>query len=224
VSAVVTTAQFCAQADARLTYYQKKELISKLPFGEETFSKLVGIGNDLRLRPPEIQRQLPPFYTSIYLITTLDDDEFKLAVDLHVIHSEATRAELERWRHEHRQEAQKEQAAAGTAERKTAESDTQRSPNDNAARETGVPGEAPAPTIEAPLLVPPARSEAMHAAADDITNPSPPVAPMDGENITAVLAGSWLSVDEQAVLDLLYETWDRASDLVRVQFRARIGP
>jgi hypothetical protein len=116
VNAVMTTAQFCARADARLTLQQKQELIGKLPFGEETFSKLVGIGNDLRLRQPEIQRRLPPYYTSIYVITTFNPDEFRLAVDLQVIHAEVTCGELEQWRNEHRQEAQEEQVAARTAE------------------------------------------------------------------------------------------------------------
>jgi hypothetical protein len=223
VSAVMTTAQFCAQADARLTSLEKKELIGKLPFGEEAFSKLVGIGNDLRLRQPEIQQRLPPYYTTIYVITTFDDDEFRVAVDLQVIHAEVTRSELEQWRNEHRQDAQEEQVVARTAESNTGETDTaaQGPAKDSAAPEPGVSGKTSVPTVEAPLLVPPVPSEPMPAAPADLTTAS--LAPMGDDHITSVLGGSSLSANEQADLDLLIETWDRASDLVRLQFRARIG-
>ncbi len=223
VDAVMTTAQFCAQADARLTPQQKKELIGKLPFGEETFSKLVGIGNDLRLRQPEIQRRLPPYYTTIYLITTFDEDEFRLAVELQVIHTEVTRGELEQWRNEHRQEA--DEVAALTAESNTAETDTAaREPAENsAAPESGAQGEGPAPGVEVPSPAIHPSPEPIPAAAADVTTTSPPVAPMGDENITSVLDGSSLSADDQVVLDLLNATWDRASDAVRARFRARIG-
>jgi hypothetical protein len=225
VAAVMTTAQVCARADARLSSQQKKELIGKLPFGEETFSKLVGIGNDLRLRQPEIQRRLPPYYTTICVITTFDEDEFKLAVDHQVIHAEATRTELEQWRNEHRQEAQEEQAAARTAEGSTAETDTaaQEPGKNSAAPETGVQGEVPVPAVEVPSPAIHPSTEPIPAAAADVTTTSPPLAPMDDENVTSVLEGFSLSVDDQAVLDLLNEIWDRASDLVRAQFRARIS-
>jgi hypothetical protein len=222
VNAVMSTAQFCAQADARLSSEQKKELIGKLPFGEETFSKLVGIGNDLRLQQPEIQRQLPPYYTTIYLITTLDEDEFRLAVDLQVIHAEVTRSELEQWRKDQRREVKGQQVAARTPESNTAEADTapQEPTKDIAAPEPGVQGEVLAPAVE--VLSPAISPEPIPAAAGDVTIPSPSVAPMGDENITSVSDGSSLSADDQAVLDLLNATWDRASDLVRAQFRARI--
>ena len=223
VNAVMTTAQFCAQADARLTSQQKKDLIGKLPFGEETFSKLVGIGNDPRLRQPAIQRRLPPYYTTIYIITTFDEDEFRLAVDLQVIHAEVTRSELEQWRNEHRQEAQEQQVVARTAEGNTAETDTaaHEPAKNSAAPEPSVQGEVPAPAVEVPSPAIHPSPEPIPTAAADVTTPSPPVAPMDDENITFVLEGLSLSVDDQAVLDLLNETWDRASDQVRAQFRVR---
>ena len=104
VNAVMTTAQFCAQADSRLTSQEKKELIGKLPFGEETFSKLVRIGSDARLQRPEIQELLPPRYTIIYLITTLGPEEFEEAVQANVIHAEQTRSGIEKWRAKHRKD------------------------------------------------------------------------------------------------------------------------
>jgi hypothetical protein len=182
VNAVMTTAQFCARADARLTLQQKQELIGKLPFGEETFSKLVGIGNDLRLRQPEIQRRLPPYYTSIYVITTFNPDEFRLAVDLQVIHAEVTCGELEQWRNEHRQEAQEEQVAARTAESNSAETDTAAQVPANSAPELGIQGEVPASAVEVPSPKIHPSPEPMPAAAGDVTNQSPSVAPTGDEN------------------------------------------
>ena len=225
VDAVMSTARRCAQADARLAPQEKKELLGKLPFGEETFSKLVGIGNDLRLWQPEIQRRLPPYYTTMYVITTFDEDEFRLAVDHQVIHAEVTRNELEQWRNEHRQEAQEERVAARTAESNTAETDAavQEPAKDSAAPGPGPQDELPAPTVEMPSPAIHPSLEPIPVAAADVTTPSPPVAPMGDENITSVLDGSSLSADDQADLNLLNATWDRASDAVRAQFRARIG-
>jgi hypothetical protein len=184
VNAVMITAQFCAEADARLTSQQKKELIAKLPFGEETFSKLVGIGNDLRLRQPEIQWRLPPYYTTIYVITTFDEDEFRLAVDLQVIHAEVTRSELEQWHNEHRQEAREEPVVARTAESSAAETDTaaQEPAKNSAAPEPGVQGEALAPTVGAPSPTAPPSPEPILGDAADVTILSPAVVPTGAED------------------------------------------
>jgi hypothetical protein len=228
VDAVMTAAQRCAQADARLTPQQKKELIDKLPFGEETFSKLVGIGNDLRLWQPEIQPLLPPHYTILHLITTLSPEEFEEAVQAKVINAEQTRSGIEKWRAKHRKEVQEQRAIDATVDYIAPPSLTQDPDKDN---EPGAPVEMPAsaemlaresraeaPTVETPPSVS-AASEPMSATAD-VTTASPPVAPTRDENF---LEGPSLSADDQVVLDLLNLTWDRASDLVREQFRARIG-
>jgi hypothetical protein len=131
VDAVMTAAQRCAQADARLTPQQKKELIDKLPFGEETFSKLVRIGSDARLQRPEIQELLPPRYTIIYLITTLGLEEFEEAVQAKVIHAEQTRSGIEKWRAKHRKEVQEQRAIDATVDYIAPPSPTQDPGKDN---------------------------------------------------------------------------------------------
>jgi hypothetical protein len=78
-------ARQCADADERLTTAEKAELIATLPFEEATFSKFVRIWNDSRLRKPEVQRVLPPHYTTIYEITLLKDTELDRAMAERVI-------------------------------------------------------------------------------------------------------------------------------------------
>ena len=96
VDAFVNVGRLCAEAKARLTNAQKSILIQALPFGETAFSKFVQIGSDARL--PEIQRLLPPHYTTIYAVTLLTDEELKLAIAENVICPDMRRAELQRWR------------------------------------------------------------------------------------------------------------------------------
>ena len=63
VEAIMEVARLCVDASERLTAAQKSELITKLPFGAATFSKLVQIGTDTRLHTQDVQRLLPPHYT-----------------------------------------------------------------------------------------------------------------------------------------------------------------
>jgi hypothetical protein len=95
------TARLCADAAALLKPDARK--LMRLPFGEVTFSKLVQIGKDARLRFPEVQNLLPPHYTVVYEITKLESDELRLAIDEGIIRPEMKRAELQKWlaqRHE----------------------------------------------------------------------------------------------------------------------------
>ena len=101
VDAFMNIARLCAEANARLTIAQKMELIQALPFGDTAFSKFVQIGTDTRLHAPDIQRLLPPHYTTIYAVTLLTDQELSLAIAENVIHPDMQRAQLERWRKSH---------------------------------------------------------------------------------------------------------------------------
>jgi hypothetical protein len=100
VDGILTTASLCAQADAQLSPEEKGDLLGRLPFGHATYSKLLGVGKDLRLQRPEIKPLLPPGYTILHLITTLTDDEFQLAVESNLIHAEVNRSAIEKWRRE----------------------------------------------------------------------------------------------------------------------------
>jgi hypothetical protein len=94
---IMEVARLCAGANAQLTTAEKSELMLSLPFGEATFSKLVQIGNDARLQKPEIQRLLPPHYTTVYAVTLLKDEELSLAIAEKVISPDLKRVDLEKW-------------------------------------------------------------------------------------------------------------------------------
>jgi hypothetical protein len=97
VQAIMEVARLCAEASARLTAAQKSELMAHLPFRRATFSKLAQIGADAHLYVPEIQRLLPPHYTTIYAIALLKDEELKQAIAEKVLHPDLKRDELQRW-------------------------------------------------------------------------------------------------------------------------------
>ena len=103
VDAFMNIARLCAEANERLTIAQKRELIQALPFGDTAFSKFVRIGTDTRLHAPDIQRLLPPHYTTIYAVTLLTDEELRRAIAEKVIHPDMQRAQLQRWRNSHRE-------------------------------------------------------------------------------------------------------------------------
>lgn len=91
VDAFMNIARVCADANARLTTAQKRELIQALPFGDTAFSKFVQIGIDTRLYAPDMQRRLPPYYTTTYAVTLLTDEELKQAIAENVIYPDMKR-------------------------------------------------------------------------------------------------------------------------------------
>lgn len=97
VQDVMEVARLCAEASARLTAAQKSELMAHLPFRRATFSKLAQIGADSRLNAPEIQRLLPPHYTTMYAVTLLNDEELIQAFAEKVLHPDLKRVELQKW-------------------------------------------------------------------------------------------------------------------------------
>ena len=98
VDAFMNAARLCAEANERLTTAQKSMLIQGLPFGQTAFSKFVQIGSDARLL--DIQRLLPPHYTTVYAVTLLTDEELKRAIAENIVYPGMTRAELQKWHRE----------------------------------------------------------------------------------------------------------------------------
>ena len=103
VDAFLNIARLCAEASARLTTAQKSKLVTSLPFGEATFSKFVKIGTDTRLKRSEIQKLLPPHYTTMYAITLLTDQQLSRAIGDKVIQPGMKRGELQQWCNAHRE-------------------------------------------------------------------------------------------------------------------------
>jgi len=90
-------ARFCAQANARFSFADKCELLSRLPFDRTIFSKLAKIGADSRLHEPEIQNLLPANYSLVYVLARLDDQQLEAAIVENIIHPKAKRAEVVKW-------------------------------------------------------------------------------------------------------------------------------
>ena len=103
VDAFMNAARLCAEASERLTIAQKSMLIQGLPFGQTAFSKFVQIGSDARLHAPDIQRLLPPHYTTVYAVTLLTDQELSLAIAEKVICPDMKRDHLQKWRNSRRE-------------------------------------------------------------------------------------------------------------------------
>ncbi len=97
VTAMMQVACLCADASERLTPDERETLVRNLPFGQTTFSKFVTIGRDERLQAPSVQRLLPPYYTTVYLLTQLCDDDLDRAIDFRALHPDTTRARLQKW-------------------------------------------------------------------------------------------------------------------------------
>lgn len=95
VENTLEVARLCAQADKELSPAEKAQLIQQLPFKAPTFSKLVKIGNDPRLRSDDMRRRLPPSFSTMYEIALCSDPQLKEGLESGALHSEASRADIE---------------------------------------------------------------------------------------------------------------------------------
>ena len=217
VDAFMSIARLCAEASARLTALQKSELIQALPFGETAFSKFVQIGTDTRLYAPDIQRLLPPHYTTTYAVTLLTDQELKQAIAEKVLHPDMKRNQLQRWLNRHR--------APRIAGAKEAASNSAVASAPIAPTQDGVEsGALPAVSDDnrdnreqlavAPEDVPP---EAVATAAA-----GPLTLPPSDEDIPAFLDRRPPSAEDQRVFDVIMAAWKIASPVVRERVRAEI--
>ena len=95
LDSILDAASLCAQADEALSSAEKADLLAQLPFAAPTFSKLVKIGNDSRLRREDVRRHLPPSYSIIYEAALLSDGQLRQAIADGVLHPEAKRTEVQ---------------------------------------------------------------------------------------------------------------------------------
>jgi hypothetical protein len=226
VDAFMHIARLCAEASARLTTAQKKELIQALPFGDTAFSKFAQIGNDTRLHTPEMQRLLPPHYTTTYAVTLLTDEELKRAIAENVIYPDMKREELQRWRNSHRELPITVGLALSPQEKLAGQDERALGPLS--------PGDAPAPEAVATAV---ANSQAgsevrspdvMYRVAVEAVAPSMP--PLGDEVIPAFLDRRPLSPEDQRAFDAIKAAWDShlqllwnsASEVVRERIEADV--
>lgn len=217
VQDVMEVARLCAEASARLTAAQKSELMAHLPFRWATFSKLAQIGADTRLNAPEIQRLLPPHYTTMYAVTLLKDEELKQAIAERVLHPDMKREELQKWHRAPPRKVGRVPSSKGVA----SDSDdggnrpAPASPKDasHGKRSTAAAGGQTDPEVRS--------SDAMHdAAIEEVVSPS--TAPTS-EDIPAFLDRRPLSAEDQRVFDVIMAAWNSASPVVRERVRAEMN-
>ena len=221
VDAFMNIARLCAEASARLTTAQKRELIRALPFGDTAFSKFVQIGTDTRLHAPDIQRLLPPHYTTMYAVTLLTDEELKQAIAENVIHPDMQRAQLQKW---HRELSRKVELAPSPKE---AASDSAVASAPIAPTQDGVESDAlPAVSDDnrdnpEPLAV--AREDAPpEAIATGAAVAGPLTPPPSDEDIPAFLDRRPMSAEDQRVFDMFMAAWNIASPVVRERIKAEV--
>lgn len=95
VDCIFDAAILCAEADERLTSTERALLIDGLPFAAPTFSKLVKIGNDQRLRTDRVRQLLPAAYSIMYAVSQCTDFQLDQAIRKGVLHPGASRADIE---------------------------------------------------------------------------------------------------------------------------------
>jgi hypothetical protein len=220
VDAFMSIARLCSEASARLTALQKRELIQALPFEDSAFSKFVQIGTDTRLYAPDIQRLLPPHYTTMYAVTLLTDQELKRAIAEKVLHPDIKRNQLQRWLNRHR--------APRIAGAKEAASDPAVASAPIAATQDGVEGDA-LPTvsddnrdIQEQLAVVQEDAPVAEAVATGAVVAGPLTPPPSDEEIPPFLDRRPMSAEDQRVFDMFTAAWKIASPAVRQRIKAEV--
>lgn len=95
--AVLETAQLCAEVDGRLQGESRKSFLAKLDFNPATFSKLVTIGTQARLRDKPVRALLPSSYSIVYEVARLSASDLEAAMKDGVIAPSMSRTDLVAW-------------------------------------------------------------------------------------------------------------------------------
>lgn len=81
-------------AQDELSAVEYHEMIKRLPFSSNVAEKLCKIANDKRITNPKNAESLPPHWTTLYEISSLEDSIFKQALNDKVIHPSVQREEI----------------------------------------------------------------------------------------------------------------------------------
>src|SRR3954453_3613142 len=96
VTSMIEFAVLCAEAKATLSGAEIQQLLERLRFQETNFCKWAKIGTDRRL--DKISDELPPNFSIVYEVTTLNDEELEAARNDGFIHSDVKRSEIISWK------------------------------------------------------------------------------------------------------------------------------
>jgi len=213
VDSSLKVGRLCADASKVWSDAERLAFVEKLPFKESAFSKYKRIGLDKRLYSVEMRPLLPPHYTTLYALTRLTDDDFKLAVSEGVIHPGLEREALQAWRKARESKPDGKPpvpdihtALAGSKETKVTANNL---PQSAGAQPTAVSSNQ---TSEAGPL----------ATSPMAETESPSIAPTDGNTIPSSLDRRQPSPEDESNLQILLRTWGRSSDWVRHKFKQHI--
>lgn len=95
VLAFIAQGKDCAEAEAKLTAEEKKELHSKLRMDKGAFSVCVAIGKCNFLEV--YSASLPPAKSTLYLLTQMKEAEIKAGIAEGVVHPNVTREAVQAW-------------------------------------------------------------------------------------------------------------------------------
>jgi len=94
---VLETARLCADARESLSESELEELKTQIDFSRPTFTKLVKIGANSQLYEEQVSALLPPHFSIVYQIASMDDDQRELALDQGIISPGMSRTGLREW-------------------------------------------------------------------------------------------------------------------------------
>jgi hypothetical protein len=221
VDAFMNAARLCAEAAARLTTAQKRELIQALPFGGTAFSKYAQIGADIRLYGHDIQCLLPPHYTTTYAVTLLTDEELKRAIAEKVIYPDMKRNQLQRWLNRYR-----EKIEAGPSSKEgdgdSAVASAPIAPTQERGTHSSTMSDDDNGDMQDESAAAPEDAPAMEAVATAAETKGPLTPPPGDDGIPAFLDRRPLSLEDQHAFDAIMAALTAASAVVRERVRAEL--
>jgi len=96
-SSIYEVAKACRAAEAGLSVDEKRLLLEQLPFSAATFSKYVSIAYDENLADAEVRSLLPPLFSVLYLLSTLNDAEWEAFKNEVGLRPDLKRQKVETW-------------------------------------------------------------------------------------------------------------------------------
>ena len=98
VKSQLAIAAACAKADKEVGRGERGKLLKHIPLSYSLFTKYVKIGKDKRLFEAKIQKNLPPFFSSLYLLTLLTDEQFEQGFEKGILGPKCTRKEVDAYK------------------------------------------------------------------------------------------------------------------------------
>jgi hypothetical protein len=204
IGAVLKMAQCCARANAALTHSEKDELLNELALTAASFSKLVKIASDPRLQVPRIQQRLPPGWTVMYEIASLNTGDLNSAIAEGVVHPNMTRSSLKKWLGS-RPGAGSSQPGSPVAEKQGVEK-----------AETLTKGAA----LGDALVIETGRSK---VDVNLTVHREKPPTVQDLDELPPTLDRRPLSSEDQRAFDAIEAAWHAARELVQERFKSAYG-